>query len=368
MHNRASCSWRARCSCVACCRSRARLRRADPHLAESDYSDFEKGILKNLSLRSDGLLTLAPQFQELFDSSSAYLWALARDSKGNLYAGGGPGAKLYRISPEGEKKDARRVRGLEIHAIAIDRKDRVYAATSPDGKVYRVAADGKSEVFYDPKAEIHLGAGLRQPGRPVRRDRRSGRDPSRHAGRQGQRVLSRAKRRTCARWRSMRTDNLIVGTEPGGLVMRISPAGEGFVLYQMAKKEVTAVAVAQGRIDLRGGGGQQVGVARLLRRRRPHPPPARGRTSVARGAAALRVTVRAAAPPPAYRGGVQRDHQRRLRTLSHRSRRQSAEGLEPRAGYRLRDRVRRRRPSAGRHRQQGLHLPHRFGRRCTRRC
>ena len=28
---------------------------------ESDYSDFEKGTLKNLSLRSDGLVTLAPR-------------------------------------------------------------------------------------------------------------------------------------------------------------------------------------------------------------------------------------------------------------------------------------------------------------------
>ncbi len=68
---------------------------------ESDYSDFEKGTLRNLSLRSDGLLTLAPQFHEVFDSSSAYLWALAQDSAGNLYTGGGPGAKLYRISPSG---------------------------------------------------------------------------------------------------------------------------------------------------------------------------------------------------------------------------------------------------------------------------
>src|SRR5579862_5984619 len=40
---------------------------------ESDYSDFEKGTLRNLSLRSDGLLSLAPQFHEVFDSSSAYL-------------------------------------------------------------------------------------------------------------------------------------------------------------------------------------------------------------------------------------------------------------------------------------------------------
>src|SRR5437773_12347288 len=71
---------------------------------QSDYSDLEKGTIKNLSLRSDGLVTLAPQFREVFDSSSAYLWALAHDSTGNLYAGGGPDAKLYRISPSGAKR------------------------------------------------------------------------------------------------------------------------------------------------------------------------------------------------------------------------------------------------------------------------
>src|ERR1039457_352074 len=60
--------------------------------AQGEAADFEKGILKDLSLRSDGRLTLAPLSRELFDPASSYLWALARDSKGNLYAGGGTGA------------------------------------------------------------------------------------------------------------------------------------------------------------------------------------------------------------------------------------------------------------------------------------
>ncbi len=59
----------------------------------SGQSDFEKGTLENLSLSSDGRLTLAPVFRELADPSIAYLWALASDSKGNLYTGGGsPGS------------------------------------------------------------------------------------------------------------------------------------------------------------------------------------------------------------------------------------------------------------------------------------
>src|SRR5438552_14190165 len=78
----------------ALCFSAAAFAASTRTWSETDYAEFEKGNLKNLSLRSDGVLTLAPKFQELYDSSSAYLWTLARDSKGNLYTGGGPGAKL----------------------------------------------------------------------------------------------------------------------------------------------------------------------------------------------------------------------------------------------------------------------------------
>ena len=62
---------------------------------QSDYSDFQKGNLKNLSIRSDGRLSLAPRTTEIYDSSTAYLWALAGDSHGNLYTAGGPGRNSF---------------------------------------------------------------------------------------------------------------------------------------------------------------------------------------------------------------------------------------------------------------------------------
>jgi sugar lactone lactonase YvrE len=228
---------------------------------ESDYADFEKGNLKNLSLRSDGLTTLAPQFLEIYDTSSEYLWALARDSKGNLYAGGGPGAKLYRLSPNGDKKTLAELDGLQIQAIAIDAQDRVYAATAPDGKVYRIAPDGesagKSEVLYDPKAKYiwalafnKAGDLLVATGDPgaVHRVAPDGRGS----------VLYQTDE---THVRSLAVDhagNAILGTDPGGLVVRVSPAGEGFVLYQMSKSEVSAVAVApDGSIYAAGVGSKQ---------------------------------------------------------------------------------------------------------------
>src|ERR1017187_7885490 len=92
--------------------------------SQLDYADFEKGVVKNLSLRSDGLLSLAPGSREMFDASAAYLWALAQDSKGNLYAGGGTDAKLYQIPPAGKARMMADLDALEIHAIAVDSRDR----------------------------------------------------------------------------------------------------------------------------------------------------------------------------------------------------------------------------------------------------
>ena len=225
---------------------------------QSEYADFEKGNLKNLSLRSDGLVSLAPQFQEIYDTSSAYLWALARDSKGNLYAGGGPGAKLYRLSPSGEKKMLAELDGLQIPAIAIDAQDRVYVATAPDGKVYRVASDGKHEVFYDPKAKYIWALALDKSGDllvatgdpgAVHRVTPDGRGS----------VLYQSDE---THVRSMAVDaagNLILGTDPGGLIVRVSPAGVGFVLYQMSKSEVSAVAVAKDGSIYAAGVGSKLG-------------------------------------------------------------------------------------------------------------
>src|SRR5271154_5989691 len=109
---------------------------------QSDMVDFEKGSLTRLSLASDGRLALAPLVKEIFDPSVTFLWAVARDSKGNLYAGGGglggSKTKLFMVDPSGKSKTLAELEGIAIQAIAIDSKDRVYAATSPDGKVYRV--------------------------------------------------------------------------------------------------------------------------------------------------------------------------------------------------------------------------------------
>ncbi|HEV2446473.1 MAG TPA: hypothetical protein VGS58_11145 [Candidatus Sulfopaludibacter sp.] len=272
--------------------------------SQSEFADFEKGNLKNLSLRSDGLLTLAPRTREVFDTSSAYLWALARDSKGNLYAGGGTGAKLYRIGTDGKGKMLADLDALEIHAIAVDARDRVYAATSPDGKIYRVAGSGKPEVFYDPKAKYIWALAFDGQGNLYVA-----------TGDRGEihRVTPDGKGKVFFKTdethvRSMTMDaagNLIVGTEPGGLVLRVSPAGEGFVLYQMPKKEVTAVAVGRdGSIYAAGVGNKQAGVAAPPPAPLAPAPTAAATAQVAAPGTPGPAQPRPATPPPASLGAA----------------------------------------------------------------
>jgi sugar lactone lactonase YvrE len=224
----------------------------------SGQADFEKGTLTKLSLSSDGRLSPAPVVREIYDPSVAFLWAVARDSKGNVYAGGGgvggSKSKLIAVDPAGKAKTLAELDGMVIQAIAIDKQDRVYAATSPDGKVYRVDAAGKAEVYYDPKTKYIWALAFSSKG-----------DLFVATGDEGEihRVTANGAgsvfyKTEEAHVRSLTIDardNVIAGTDPSGLILRISPAGEGFVLYEAAKREITTVAVsADGSIYAAGAG------------------------------------------------------------------------------------------------------------------
>jgi sugar lactone lactonase YvrE len=237
---------------------------------QGEMADFEKGTLTRLSLASDGRLALAPVVKEIFDPSVAFLWAIARDSKGNLYAGGGglggSKTKLFMVDPSGKSKTLAELDGITIQAIAIDSRDRVYAATSPDGKVYRIDQAGKSEVFYDPKQKYIWALEFSRSGDLFVATGDVGEIHRVTAAGAGSVFFKTEETHA----RSMAIDpngNLIVGTDPGGLILRITPAGEGFVLYQAPKREITAVAVTpQGTIYAAGVGNKTPAVA--------VPPPA----------------------------------------------------------------------------------------------
>ena len=91
------------------------LLRALPVLAEgtqtwkqSTFEEFEKGTAKGVAIRSDGALELAPAFQATYTSPSTYIWAIAADGEGDVYA-----AADLRVA-------RRRLDDLYLHCEAVD--------------------------------------------------------------------------------------------------------------------------------------------------------------------------------------------------------------------------------------------------------
>jgi sugar lactone lactonase YvrE len=245
---------------------------------QSKFDEFQKGTARNIAINSDGSLSLAPAFAALYTSPSSYLWALASDAEGNVYAAAGSPARVYKVTPDGKSSVVFAPQELSVQALAIDGSGAIYAATSPDGKVYRIThgsqsakpADGSrsavavdpsysASVLFDPKTKYIWALALDKQGKlyvgtgdrgEIFRVDPNGTGASFFKSDESQiRVLAFDK-----------AGNVIAGTDGSGLVYRISPQGEGFVLYSAPKKEITALAVdAQGNIYAAGAGEKRGG-------------------------------------------------------------------------------------------------------------
>ena len=89
---------------------------------QNKYDEFEKGTVRGVAINSDGSLSLAPAFSALYTSPSTYLWDLACDADGNVYAAGGSPARVYRIAPDGKASIVFAPQELSVQALAIDRQ------------------------------------------------------------------------------------------------------------------------------------------------------------------------------------------------------------------------------------------------------
>jgi len=269
---------------------------------QSKFEDLTKGTATGIAIRSSGGLELAPSFKLLYATPSTYIWAVAADEAGNVYAATGSPARVYRISPDGKATIIFEPQELQVQTLEVGPGGVIYAATAPDGKVYKIEhkAQQKSETAKaDTKApEKDL---QKDPAKPVLDSSWSSSvyfapgtkyiwdvvlDKAGNlyvaTGDHGEIYKVTSKGEHSLFFKSDETHirvllldakgNLIAGTDGSGLVYRISPTGEGFVLYSAPKKEITALALdREGNIYAAGVGEKR----------------AAGGTSTSSGASAL---------------------------------------------------------------------------------
>src|SRR6266498_2570012 len=212
----------------------------------SSRAELLKGEARGVSVTESGVLTLAPNLSQLFNTDQAYVWSSAIDSAGNVYLGTGHDGKLFRVGPDGKGSLLYKVSELDVTALAVARDGAVFAATSPEGKVYRVTPDGKAEVYFDPADKYiwslailpdgSLAVGTGDNGK-LYRVRTAGAKP------ESSLLISTNQTHVISLAVTAQGD-LIAGTDPGGLVLRISPDGKAFALFDAQLREIHALAPA----------------------------------------------------------------------------------------------------------------------------
>jgi sugar lactone lactonase YvrE len=245
---------------------------------QSRFDDLTKGTAKGVAIRSAGGLELAPAFKSIATTPSTYIWSIASDQAGSLYAATGSPARVYRITPDGQSTPIFEPQELQVQALVVDSTGIIYAATNPDGKVYRIehlpvpapspAEAGKdagrkakstsefsASVYFDPKTKYIWDLALDGANNLYIATGDHGEifrvTPREHS------VFFKSDE---AHIRVLAFDprgNLIAGSDGSGLVYRISPSGEGFVLFSAPKKEITALAIDRAGNIFAAGAGER---------------------------------------------------------------------------------------------------------------
>ena len=258
---------------------------------QSKFDELTKGTAKGIALRSEGGLELAPAFKALATTPSTYIWSIASDSAGNIYAAAGSPARVYRITPDGQSTTIFEPQELQVQALVVDKNDKtgiVYAATAPDGKVYRLEpprsqsgsqttkgakqdanASWSATPYFDPHSKYIWDLVLDKAG--VLYVATGDHGEIYKVSSAGQHSLFFQSDEVHIRVLALDPKgNLIAGSDGSGLIYRISPNGEAFVLYSAPKKEITALAIdGAGNIYAAAAGEKHPGAA----------PPAMGITA-----------------------------------------------------------------------------------------
>jgi len=209
-------------------------------------AELLNGEARGVSVTDTGALMLAPRFAQLFDTEQAYIWSSTIDDAGTVYLGTGHDGRIFRVGSDGRGALLYDAPELDVTALVVGRDGALYAGTSPDGKVYRIDREGRAETYFDPPDKYIWSLVLTGDGALVvgtgdtgklYRVRATGAKPESS-------LLIDINETHVISLAADAAGNLIAGTDPGGLVLRISPEGKAFALFDSPLREVHSLALA----------------------------------------------------------------------------------------------------------------------------
>jgi hypothetical protein len=209
----------------------------------SKQKDLIDGETENISISSTGILSLSPHVKKIFDGNQPFIWDLVADSKGNIFAATGDGAKIIRITTKGKVDSIAHWSDSEVYAMAIDNNGSLYAAVSPDGKIYRFTKNKKSELFaklnvtyiwdliFDSNNNCYVATG--DSGMIYKIST---------TGKTSTFFKSDETHIRCLSWDHQK--NLLAGSYKNGYIFSINPSGKGIIVYDSNFEEISQIQTA----------------------------------------------------------------------------------------------------------------------------
>jgi len=263
------------------------------------YEHFRGGEKENVALIGRGALELGPEFKlSKAIKPQAFIWALAADSKGRVYAATGHNGTVFAL----EDKTARvalETDDLEVLSLAIDGKDAVYAACAPSGKIYRIPRVGKPVLFCETQqtyvwalafsAGGDLYAATGPEGKVLRINGRTG---------AVQTVLDSDD--THILGLAVAGDALYATTDKSGLVYRIAKDDRVSIAFDSPRAELRCIAADdKGNVYFGSADGVRASTTAVPSRVAPSRPAPSGKPGGA-AAATVKDTARTSKRPPTY--------------------------------------------------------------------
>lgn len=209
---------------------------------QTSQDEFDAGKLEAVSTTSRGDVLLAVLAEKIGDTDELYVWALATDTEGNLFAGTGNEGKIFKIDADGKASLFYDSPELEVQSLAVNDEGTVYAGTSPGAIIYEISSDGEAKIFcdlpdyhiwaltFDSRGNLHAGTGDNGKIYRISSDGKST-------------VIYDSNQTHILCLTRDSEDNLYAGSEPDGIVYKITCEGVVSVLYDATETEIHTLAL-----------------------------------------------------------------------------------------------------------------------------
>ncbi|MEK6794444.1 MAG: hypothetical protein AABZ39_06690, partial [Spirochaetota bacterium] len=222
-------------------------------------SDFyDRGKQSGVAVDQRNGMTLSPRLRKVAGIAKDYVWRLAADDRGTVYAATGHGGVLYKKEQSADRfSEFAKVPDAEITAVAVDGAGTVYAAGAPKAVLYRVGRNGEVSAmprtndlyFWDIVAagdDLYIAAGG-VTGKIYKFSKGAFTE-----------VLVTKEQHVTALSYDKKSGDLYASTEGKGMIYRIAKSGAVHVLYTPPEDEVHTVALLPDGIVVAGTASREI--------------------------------------------------------------------------------------------------------------